>query len=117
MGASSCERTSNRPRPSQRCGARAGRVFGAASQVVPSRVMPRPLHKPEILAPAGDAAALAAALAAGADAVYFGLREGFNARARTGNFALADLAATVARIHRAGAKAHLAVNTLVFEPE
>jgi putative protease len=45
-----------------------------------------------VLAPAGDLAALKAALAAGADAVYFGLREGFNARARTGNFALADLA-------------------------
>ncbi len=73
--------------------------------------------KPEILAPAGDLDALKAALAAGADAVYFGLREGFNARARTGNFALADLAATVARSHRAGAKAHLALNTLVFEPE
>src|SRR6185295_13149845 len=72
---------------------------------------------PEVLAPAGDLAALKAALAAGADAVYFGLQEGFNARARTGNFALADLAATVARIHRAGAKAHLAVNTLVFEAE
>jgi collagenase-like PrtC family protease len=29
---------------------------------------------------------LAAALAAGADAVYFGLDDGFNARARAGNF-------------------------------
>lgn len=74
-------------------------------------------RKPEILAPAGDLAALQTALAAGADAVYFGLQEGFNARARTGNFALADLAATVARVHRAGARAYLAVNTLVFEPE
>jgi putative protease len=73
--------------------------------------------KPEVLAPAGDLDALKAALAAGADAVYFGLQEGFNARARTGNFALADLAATVARVHRAGARAYLAVNTLVFEPE
>ena len=79
-----------------------------------SPVRPR---KPEVLAPAGDLSALQAALAAGADAVYFGLQEGFNARARTGNFTLADLAATVARIHRAGARAHLAVNTLVFEPE
>ncbi|OQY68308.1 MAG: peptidase U32 [Polyangiaceae bacterium UTPRO1] len=72
---------------------------------------------PEILAPAGDPEALKAALAAGADAVYFGLREGFNARARSGNFALADLDATVARIHRAGARAYLALNTLVFEAE
>ncbi len=79
--------------------------------------MPGRARKPEVLAPAGDLAALQAALAAGADAVYFGLAEGFNARARTDNFALADLAATVARIHRAGAKAYLALNTLVFEPE
>ena len=72
---------------------------------------------PELLAPAGDLDALKAALAAGADAVYFGLQEGFNARARAGNFGLDNLGATVARIHRAGARAFLAVNTLVFEGE
>ena len=37
--------------------------------------------RPEILAPAGDEAALRAAVEAGADAVYFGL-ERWNARAR-----------------------------------
>jgi putative protease len=72
---------------------------------------------PEILAPAGDAEALEAALAAGADAVYFGLSEGFNARARAAGFSLASLAATVARVHRAGARAYLTLNTLVFESE
>jgi putative protease len=72
---------------------------------------------PEVLAPAGEATALAAALAAGADAVYFGLAEGFNARARAGNFSLETLPATVARIHRAGARAYLALNTLIFEGE
>jgi putative protease len=77
---------------------------------------PRP-ERPEILAPAGDRASLAAALAAGADAVYFGLDDGFNARARAKNFALADLRATVAQIHRAGTKAYVTLNTLVFEPE
>jgi collagenase-like PrtC family protease len=43
-----------------------------------------PVHRrlPEILAPAGDRDPLAAALAADADAVYFGLEDGFNARAR-----------------------------------
>lgn len=71
----------------------------------------------EILAPAGDADALAAALAAGADAVYFGLDEGWNARARAGNFALADLPAVMQQIHRAGARGYLTMNTLVFEPE
>jgi collagenase-like PrtC family protease len=80
----------------------------------PNRV---PLATPELLAPAGDESALAAALHAGADAVYFGLSEGFNARARAGNFSLANLADTVARIHRAGARAYLTLNTLVFESE
>ncbi len=74
-------------------------------------------RRPEVLAPAGDLDSLKAALAAGADAVYFGLQEGFNARARAGNFSFANLPETVARIHRAGARAYLAVNTLVFEPE
>ncbi len=71
----------------------------------------------ELLAPAGDDAALTAALAAGADAVYFGLGEGFNARARAANFALATLPEVCARVHRAGARAYLALNTLVFEGE
>ncbi len=72
---------------------------------------------PEVLAPAGDDEALVAALWAGADSVYFGLSEGFNARARAGNFTAERLPDTVARIHRAGARAYLALNTLVFEPE
>ncbi len=74
-------------------------------------------RRPEILAPAGDRASLRAALAAGADAVYFWLDDGFNARARAENFALAELRATVAQIHRAGTKAYVTLNTLVFEPE
>jgi putative protease len=75
------------------------------------------MRKPEVLAPAGDDAALTAALAAGADAVYFGLDDGFNARARATNFSIEKLPATVDRIHRAGARAYLTLNTLVFEPE
>ncbi|MBL9076129.1 MAG: U32 family peptidase [Planctomycetes bacterium] len=74
-------------------------------------------RKPEVLAPAGALPQLLAALRHGADAVYFGLQDGFNARARAANFALADLPATTARIHRAGARAYLTLNTLVFEPE
>jgi len=60
---------------------------------------------------------LRAALWHGADSVYFGLQDGFNARARAANFSLKDLPATVARIHRAGARAYVTLNTLVFEPE
>ena len=75
------------------------------------------MARPEILAPAGDRDALAAALAAGADAVYFGLDDGFNARARAANFPSDGLADVVAQVHRAGARAYVTLNTLVFEPE
>lgn len=71
----------------------------------------------EILAPAGDRASLDAALAAGADAVYFGLDEGLNARVRAHNFPVATLAQTADDIHRAGARAYLTLNTLIFEDE
>lgn len=71
----------------------------------------------EILAPAGDQASLEAALSAGADAVYFGLDEGFNARARASNFRMERLPEVVSMVHRAGARAYLTLNTLVFEPE
>ena len=37
-------------------------------------------HKPEVLAPAGSIESLRAALWNGADSVYFGLQDGFNAR-------------------------------------
>ncbi|MGC6487968.1 MAG: peptidase U32 family protein, partial [Planctomycetota bacterium] len=74
-------------------------------------------RKPEVLAPAGSPESLRAALWSGADAVYFGLQDGFNARARAANFSLRDLPETVARVHRAGARAYVTLNTLVFEPE
>lgn len=46
---------------------------------------------PELLAPAGNRESLRAAVANGADAVYFGLECGFNARARAANFEVAGL--------------------------
>jgi putative protease len=76
-----------------------------------------PSRRPEILAPAGDLDSLRAALASGADAVYFGLDEGFNARARADNFSLERLPETMVLVHRAGARAYVTLNTLVFEPE
>ena len=72
---------------------------------------------PEILAPAGDHASLDAALAAGAGAVFLGLDDGFNARARAKNFDLEGLPELVRKVHRAGARLYLTLNTLVFEPE
>ncbi|HSC89042.1 MAG TPA: U32 family peptidase, partial [Polyangiaceae bacterium] len=73
--------------------------------------------RPEILAPAGTQESFAAALASGADAVYLGLSEGFNARARSTAFGLDTLPELVRRAHRAGTKVYLTVNTLVFESE
>jgi len=72
---------------------------------------------PEILAPAGSDEALEAALASGADAVYLGLAEGFQARARSVAFSLERLPALVAQAHLAGTKLYLTLNTLVFESE
>src|SRR5262245_54039816 len=74
------------------------------------------LRRPEILAPAGDRAALEAAVAAGADAVYFGL-QGFNARARATNFDGAALGETLSYLHRHGVRGYVTLNTLVFDPE
>ncbi len=71
---------------------------------------------PELLAPAGDGRALRAALAAGADAVYFGL-ERWSARAFAGNFALEHAVEAVELAHRYGARAHLALNTLLKDDE
>ena len=77
----------------------------------------RPAEIPELLAPAGDRECLAAAVENGADAVYFGLDIGFNARARAANFAVDDLPAIVSTLHARGVRAYTTLNTLAFEGE
>ncbi len=71
---------------------------------------------PELLAPAGGWDCLRAAVANGADAVYFGLPR-FNARLRADNFRDEELADVVTFCHRHGVKAYVAFNTLVFTGE
>ncbi|MGF1451307.1 MAG: peptidase U32 family protein [Opitutales bacterium] len=72
---------------------------------------------PEILAPAGSYESLAAALNAGADAVFFGVGT-LNMRARgAANFAEGDLGEIVKRCRDAGAKAYLTLNILVYDDE
>ncbi len=66
-------------------------------------------EKLEILAPAGGRLELEAAVAAGADAVYFGLKK-LNARQGASNFAQEELADTVAFLHQHGARAYLTLN-------
>ena len=71
---------------------------------------------PELLAPAGNWDCVRAAVANGADAVYFGLPR-FNARVRADNFTEAELPEVVEFVHRHGVKAYVAFNTLVFTGE
>ncbi|WP_199320105.1 U32 family peptidase [Leptolyngbya sp. FACHB-261] len=71
---------------------------------------------PELLAPAGGYPQLRAAVAAGADAVYFGLSE-FNARARAVNFAPEELLEVMAELHRAAMQGFVTLNTLIFDRE
>ncbi len=71
---------------------------------------------PELLAPAGNWDCVRAAVANGADAVYFGLPR-FNARMRADNFSESDLPEVVRFCHRAGVRAYVALNTLVFTGE
>ncbi len=73
--------------------------------------------KYELLAPAGDFTCLRAAVENGADAVYFGLHDGFNARARAANFERSQLHETFTFLHRRGVKGYVTLNTLVFTDE
>jgi putative protease len=73
-------------------------------------------HAPELLAPAGDWEALRAAVANGADAVYFGLSN-FNARHRAANFTLEELPEVVRYLHDRNVRGYVTVNTLIFSDE
>lgn len=72
--------------------------------------------KPELLAPAGDWEALRAAVANGADAVYFGLSN-FNARYRAANFSLTELPQVMDYLHRHNVRGFVTFNTLIFSDE
>jgi putative protease len=72
--------------------------------------------KPELLAPAGDWECARAAVANGADAVYFGL-PAFNARMRATNFTADDLPKLMDFLHEHGVKGYVAFNVLIFTDE
>jgi putative protease len=72
---------------------------------------------PELLAPAGDWDAMRAAVANGANAVYFGLQGGFNARYRAENFAIDELPRVMDYLHGHNVRGYVAFNTLVFSDE
>ena len=71
----------------------------------------------EIMAPVGSRESLAAALAAGADAVYFGI-EGLNMRSRSSaNFTADDMAEIAAICTEKGVKTYLTVNTVTYDSD
>lgn len=70
----------------------------------------------ELLSPAGNWDCARAAVAAGADAIYFGLPK-FNARLRADNFSESDLPELMAYLHKHGVKGFIAMNTLIFTDE
>ena len=71
----------------------------------------------EIMAPVGCMESLHAAIAAGADAIYFGVGV-LNMRAKSAvNFTLDDLANIVRIAHEAGVKTYLTVNTILYDNE
>jgi len=71
---------------------------------------------PELLAPAGSIDALKAAIAGGADAVYFGGGD-FNARINAKNFSNEELKSAIDLLHSCGKKAYITLNTLVHGKE
>ena len=73
--------------------------------------LPTP-QRPEILAPAGDTPSFLAGLAAGADAIYLGLKH-FSARMQAENFSLAELSRLTDLAHSEQARVYVAMNTLV----
>jgi U32 family peptidase len=74
------------------------------------------MKKPELLAPAGDWISLRAAVKAGADAVYLGVKK-LNMRANTKNFELSELKKITDLCHKNNVKAYLTLNTIIYQEE
>ncbi len=72
--------------------------------------------KPELLSPAGSPDALLAAIAAGADAVYFGAQS-FNARKNASNFTDEELPGAIRVCRIAGVKTNIVLNTQLYGGE
>ena len=70
----------------------------------------------EILAPAGNAESLKAAVLSGADAVYFGFGD-FNARRNAQNFSDDEVENAIKYCHSRGVKVHITLNTLIKDCE
>jgi len=74
------------------------------------------LKNVELLAPAGGYEAFIAAINAGADAVYMGLKD-FNARVMTNNFTIEEYISAIDYAHKRNVKIYLTLNTLLLDSE
>ena len=70
----------------------------------------------KIMAPAGDAERLSAAIKAGADEVYMGIA-GFGARRFAKNFSVDEYARAIDEAHRCDVSVHLTFNTIMSDAE
>ncbi|MCQ2591138.1 MAG: U32 family peptidase [Treponema sp.] len=70
----------------------------------------------ELLAPAGDEECFKAAIAAGADAVYFGMEQ-FSARTRAKNITVNQAKYLIPLAHQHNCKTYLTLNTLITDKE
>lgn len=75
-----------------------------------------PTRSSELLAPAGGPAPFAAALAAGADAIYMGM-DSFNARRKAENFTDEAFEAACRTAHLAGARVYVTINIVIKDRE
>jgi putative protease len=73
-------------------------------------------HRPEILAPAGDRDCFLAAVSAGADAVYCGLKH-FSARMEAANFSVVQVADLTRLAHDHGARVYVPMNVMAKSGE
>lgn len=70
----------------------------------------------ELLAPVGNWECLRAAVANGADAIYFGVDK-YNARVRAKNFQMEELPEIMAYLHKYNVRGYVTFNILIFENE
>jgi len=73
--------------------------------------------KPELLAPVGDWETLAAAIKAGADSVYFGIKWINMRSASARNFDISELNKLMEKLHENKVKGYLTLNTLIYDHE
>ena len=73
-------------------------------------------HRPKILAPAGNKASFLAAIGAGADAIYCGLKN-FSARMEADNFSTEELSALTALAHGRDIQVYVTLNSILKQDD